>query len=56
MPKTKTDIINELKDSVSGCKNFEQMMEAISLYIIKNYKLKKITLTTTIKEVDIESD
>jgi len=56
MAKTKTDVINELKDAVANCKTFESMMEAISMYIITNYKLKKITVTTTISDTNIESD
>lgn len=45
MPKTKLDIKNEIKDAVHGNRNFEQMVDSIATYIIKNYKLKKVTLT-----------
>lgn len=53
MPKTKLDIKNELKDSVSNCKTFEQMIDAIATYIVKNYKLKKVTITTTLEDEEL---
>jgi len=56
MAKTKNDIVNDLKDSVAGCKTFEQMMEKIAVYIIRNYKLKKITITSTVKTESLIED
>lgn len=56
MAKTKQNIIDDLKDSTAGCKTFEQMMEKIAVYIIRNYKLKKITITSTVKTESMIED
>ena len=48
--KTRSDIINEMKDATVDSKNYADMLNKIASYIIKNYKLKKIVTVTTIKE------
>ncbi len=49
MSKTKLDIKNDLKDKAMGAGSYEEMIDRFAVYIIKNYKLKKITITTTVK-------
>lgn len=56
MAKTKGDVKNEIKEAVAGCRNFEQMVDAIAAYVVKNYKLKKVTLTTTLKTEEIKDE
>lgn len=46
MAKTKGDIKNELKDAVAGNRNFEQMIDSIAAYIVRNYRLKKVTVSS----------
>lgn len=48
--KTRSDIINELKDTTAESDNYLDMLNKIASYIIKNYKLKKIVTITTIKD------
>jgi hypothetical protein len=48
--KTRSDIINELKDTTIESDNYLDMLNKIASYIIKNYKLKKIVTITTIKD------
>ena len=56
MAKTKGDVKNEIKEAVAGCRNFEQMVDAIAAYVVRNYKLKKVTLTTTLKTEEIKDE
>lgn len=46
MAKTKGDIKNELKDAVAGNRNFEQMIDSIAAYIVRNYRLKKVIVSS----------
>lgn len=49
MSKTKLDIKNDLKDKAIGAGSYEEMIDRFANYIIRNYKLKKITVTMTVK-------
>lgn len=49
MSKTKLDIKNDLKDKAMGAGSYEEMIDRFATYIVRNYKLKKITITTVLK-------
>lgn len=48
--KTRLTIVDEIKTEVLNDKTFEEMINTISKYIIKNYRLKKIITITEIKK------
>jgi hypothetical protein len=54
MAKTKGDIKREIKECSEGARDFDDMVDRIALYIIRNYKLKKsanvITIVQPIQE------
>ncbi len=53
MAKTKGNIKQEIKTAVAGTRSFEQMVDAIAAYIVRNYKLKKVTIVS--KTISTES-
>lgn len=49
MAKTKLDVKNELIAAVDGNRSFSEMIDSIATYIVRNYRLKKVIVTTTTK-------
>ena len=56
MAKTKKDIKDELVRTVAGCVNYEDMIDRIAVYIVRNYKLKKVILTTTLNTEEVKDE
>jgi len=49
--KTRSDIIEDLKRETEKSLDYNNMLDKIATYIIKNYKLKKVERVVTITQV-----